>query len=95
MDSLMMLAEVAECLRLRKDTVYRCRFSGQQTFPFRCGGPAKGVRGVGAYPGIFSRDDAPVLLGVGKKTVASIRQCGEHWTRVWRAVDAGSVSPHR
>lgn len=61
----------------------RYKFSGHETFPFRYGWLEKGVRGVEAYSDIFSRDDAPVFLGVGKNMVASIR----HWCQVAQLVE--------
>ncbi len=50
-------------------------FTGHETFPFRYTWLAKGVRGVAGTPGLFSREDALVALGVGKNMVKSIR----HW----------------
>lgn len=54
------------------------RFSGHQTFVFRYGWLEKGVRMLEQNPDLFSRDDALVLLGVGKNMVDSIR----HWCQV-------------
>lgn len=59
------------------------KFSGHQTFVFRYGWLEKGVRGVNEYGNVFSRDDALVLLGVGKNMVASIR----HWCEVTRLIE--------
>ena len=50
-------------------------FSGHQTFPFRYTWLKKGFDAVREKPNIFSADDAPVILGVGKNMVQSIR----HW----------------
>ena len=50
-------------------------FSGHQTFPFRYTWLKKGVDAVMDNPNAFSDDDAPVILGVGKNMVQSIR----HW----------------
>lgn len=50
-------------------------FSGHQTFPFRYTWLKKGVDAVTDNPSIFTDDDAPVALGVGKNMVSSIR----HW----------------
>ncbi len=54
------------------------RFTGHETFPLRYLWPVKGVRGVHAHPGLFTRDDAMVELGVGKNMVRAIR----HWCDV-------------
>jgi len=48
-------------------------FSGHETFPFRYTWLPKGVQNVIRYPELFSRDDAIVILGVGKNMVQSIR----------------------
>lgn len=50
-------------------------FSGHQTFPFRYTWLKKGFDAVEKKPNIFTADDAPVILGVGKNMVQSIR----HW----------------
>ena len=50
-------------------------FGGQEKFVFRDGWLKKGVDAVSAEPGIFSDDQALVVLGVGKNMVRSIR----HW----------------
>lgn len=59
------------------------KFSGHQTFVFRHGWLEKGVRSVEKHSNIFSRDDALVLLGVGKNMVASIR----HWCEVTQFIE--------
>jgi len=59
------------------------KFSGHQTFVFRYGWLEKGVRGVAEHPDLFFRDDALVLLGVGKNMVDSIR----HWCHVAQLVE--------
>jgi len=61
----------------------RYKFSGHQTFPFRYGWLVKGVRAVEDHSDIFSRDDALVILGVGKNMVSSIR----HWCQVAQLVE--------
>ena len=61
----------------------RYKFSGHQTFAFRYGWLEKGVRGVDKNSDIFSRDDALVLLGVGKNMVSSIR----HWCQVTQLLE--------
>jgi len=48
-------------------------FSGHETFPFRYTWLTKGVQNVNKYPNLFLRDDAIVILGVGKNMVHSIR----------------------
>ena len=50
-------------------------FSGHQTFPFRYTWLKKGVDAVIDNANVFTDDDAPVTLGVGKNMVRSIR----HW----------------
>ena len=59
------------------------KFSGHQTFAFRYGWLEKGVSGVQKHSDIFTRDDALVLLGVGKNMVASIR----HWCQVTQLIE--------
>lgn len=59
------------------------KFSGHQTFAFRHGWLEKGVRGVAEHPDLFFRDDALVILGVGKNMVESIR----HWCQVAQLVE--------
>ena len=58
------------------------KFSGHQTFAFRYGWLEKGVRGVAESPDLFARDEAMMLLGVGKNMVESIR----HWCQVTQLV---------
>lgn len=48
-------------------------FSGHQTFPFRYTWLPKAVRALQQDPEVFGREDALVVLGVGKNMVASIR----------------------
>lgn len=48
-------------------------FSGHQTFPFRYTWLKKGVDAVIDNANVFTDDDAPVTLGVGKNMVSSIR----------------------
>lgn len=61
----------------------RFKFSGHQTFTFRYGWLEKGIRGLLDYPDLFERQDAPVLLGVGKNMVESIR----HWCCVTQLIE--------
>jgi len=65
----------------RRDCKYK--FSGHQTFAFRYGWLEKGVRGVADHRDLFSRDDALVVLGVGKNMVESIR----HWSQVAQLIE--------
>ena len=51
----------------------RLNFSGHETFPFRYTWLPKGVQNVALYPDLFLREDAIVILGVGKNMVQSIR----------------------
>src|SRR3954471_7429315 len=50
-------------------------FSGHETFSFRYPWLKKGFDAVRADGGVFQRDDAITILGVGKNMVRSIR----HW----------------
>jgi hypothetical protein len=59
------------------------KFSGHQTFAFRYGWLEKGVRGFIDDANLFTREDALVLLGVGKNMVESIR----HWCNVTRLIE--------
>lgn len=59
------------------------KFSGHQTFVFRYGWLEKGVRGLIEERDLFYRDDALVLLGVGKNMVESIR----HWCVVTQLIE--------
>ena len=62
------------------------KFSGHQTFAFRHGWLEKGVRGMLVQPDLFLREDALVLLGVGKNMVESIR----HWCVVTQFIGEDS-----
>ncbi len=53
----------------------RATFSGHESFPFRSTWLTKGVTQCSRDPLVFTRDDAMVILGVGKNMVRSIR----HW----------------
>jgi hypothetical protein len=64
------------------------KFSGHQTFAFRYGWLEKGVRGMLEYPDLFSRENALVLLGVGKNMVESIR----HWCTVAQLIEENAES---
>lgn len=64
------------------------KFSGHQTFTFRYGWLEKGVRGVQEQNDLFFRDDALVILGVGKNMVDSIR----HWCQVAQLLEPSPSS---
>lgn len=51
------------------ETQFRYGFAGHETFPFRYGWLKKAVDGVARDHLVFSRDDAIVVLGVGKNMV--------------------------
>ena len=57
-------------MRLDRATV---SFGRHESFPLRFGWIAKGLKALDDDPGIFNREDATVVLGVGKNMVASIR----------------------
>lgn len=57
-------------MRLNSGTV---SFGRNESFPLRFGWIAKGLKALKEQPGIFNREDATVILGVGKNMVASIR----------------------
>jgi hypothetical protein len=59
----------------KESVLERYSFSGHESFPLRFAWLPKGIQGVTHDPEIFTREDAPVTLGVGKNMVASIR----HW----------------
>ena len=48
-------------------------FGRHESFPLRFGWITKGLEAIDEYPDVFSREDATVILGVGKNMVASIR----------------------
>lgn len=64
-------------------TPFAKSFAGHETFSLRFSWLKKGVDHLLAQPGIFRRDDAHVLLGVGKNMVNSIR----HWCIAARVVE--------
>jgi hypothetical protein len=69
----------------------RYSFSGHETFPLRYAWLPKGVQGSQSYPSLFTRDDAMVILGVGKNMVSSIR----FWCETLRLIeltDRGKVA---
>ncbi len=57
-------------MKLHRVTV---SFGRHESFPLRFGWIAKGLTALQDDPRIFNRDDATVILGVGKNMVASIR----------------------
>ena len=58
-------------------------FSGHESFPLRYGWPKKCVDAVAHDPDVFNRDDAMVVLGVGKNMVKAIR----HWGLTTRVIE--------
>ena len=66
-------------------------FSGHETFPFRYTWPTRAVRGVEADPALFTREHAPVTLGVGKNMVKSIR----HWGEAMGLIERVEIKPLR
>lgn len=61
-------------------------FGRHESFPLRFGWIAKGLDALRDDPGIFTREDATVTLGVGKNMVASIR----YWLQAAQVVRRGS-----
>lgn len=60
-------------------------FGRHESFPLRFGWIAKGLDALRRDPGIFTREDATVDLGVGKNMVASIR----YWLQAAQVVERG------
>lgn len=58
-----------------EDILERYSFSGHESFPFRFAWLSKGVQGALDRADLFTCEDAPTLLGVGKNMVKAIR----HW----------------
>ncbi len=77
-----------QCVAGRLSKKRKYKFSGHQTFAFRYGWLEKGVRGMLEHHDLFSRDDALVLLGVGKNMVESIR----HWCSVTQLTEEDDES---
>ena len=63
-------------------------FGRHESFPLRFGWIAKGLDALRRDPGIFTREDATVDLGVGKNMVASIR----YWLQAAQVVERGGRS---
>lgn len=59
------------------------KLSGHQSFSFRNSWLSKGVIYLNKYPDLFIRDDAMVILGVGKNMVSSIR----HWCTACQLIE--------
>ena len=57
-------------------------FGRHESFPLRFGWIIKGLEALAEDPKIFTRDDATIILGVGKNMVASIR----YWLQATRIV---------
>ena len=64
-------------------------FAGHQTFHPRFGWLKKGIDAVSSDSEIFSRPDAPVVLGVGKNMVESIR----FWGQAFKVIVPEGKSP--
>jgi len=62
---------------ISNESIQSVAFSGHESFPLRFSWLAKAVRGIQRDPGLFSRADAIVTLGVGKNMVRSMR----HWAQ--------------
>jgi hypothetical protein len=60
-------------------------FSGHESFPLRFAWLTKAVRHLAGDTHLFGREDATVVLGVGKNMVRAIR----HW-----ALRSGMIEPH-
>jgi hypothetical protein len=60
-------------------------FSGHETFPFRYTWLPKAIQNLQRYPDLFLRDDALVVLGVGKNMVHAIR----HWSQAFGMIATG------
>ena len=58
---------------LMKLSSHAASFGRHESFPLRFGWIAKGLAALADDPRIFTREDATVVLGVGKNMVASIR----------------------
>ena len=83
------------CARSIENRVYRMQlesksgvFGRHESFPLRFGWITKGLEAIGAYPKVFSREDATVILGVGKNMVASIK----YWLLASRIVQLDPVT---
>ena len=66
-------------------------FSGHETFPFRYTWLPKGVQQVQLHADLFVRDDAMIILGVGKNMVRSIR----HWCEAMNLIEASEPGRYR
>jgi hypothetical protein len=68
----------------------RYSFSGHESFPLRYAWLSKGVQGVLSRADLFTVGDAPVLLGVGKNMVSSIR----HWCLALGMIEVEGGTAH-
>lgn len=84
---------VARVPRGQKLAPTQYSFTGHQTFPFRYTWLPKGVRQVQKHSTLFTRDDAIVLLGVGKNMVKSIRHWCETLGLIERVDRSGRMRP--
>ncbi len=62
-------------------------FGRHETFPLRYGWLSKGFHAAASDPKVFERDEATVVLGVGKNMVTSIR----YWLRACRMIEPSST----
>ncbi len=68
-------------------SIQSVNFSGHESFPLRFAWLTKAVRQVLRDPSIFGRDEAVVVLGVGKNMVRSIR----HWATRTGVIESDRV----
>lgn len=64
----------------------RASFARHETFHPRYGWVKKGFDAASREPNVFARDDAPVVLGVGKNMVRSIR----HWCTALKVLESSA-----
>ncbi len=62
-------------------------FANHETFHPRFGWLKKGFDAAKKNPDIFSQDDAPVRLGVGKNMVRAIR----YWSSAFKIIDKNNL----
>ena len=77
-------------MRLDRGTV---SFGRHESFPLRFGWIAKGLNALNDDPRIFNREDATVVLGVGKSMVASIRYWLQATGVAKRAAASNTLEP--
>ena len=64
------------------------KFGRHESFPLRFGWLTKGLESIDEHPDAFGREDATVILGVGKNMVASIK----YWLLATRVVQLDPVT---